>query len=273
MKETEKIASRENQKLKLVRAVRDGKFADLIFIEGARLVEEALRSNLSVEQCFVSTGFAKSERRRDLLGELTEREVPLFEVSDSIFQTIADTNSAQGVLLIAKRPEKAKSSIENRLRVNGGGPAIVIFLYQVNDPSNVGAVMRTAEAAGVAGVIISKDSADAFSPKALRSAMGAAFRVSIWADADLEEVLSWSRENGLRTTAADVNAKAAYSDIDWKIPRLLAFGSEAHGLHEDVRATIDDLTFIPMENGVESLNLAVAGGVILFEAKRQNSNA
>ena len=107
MEETEKITSRENQKLKLVRKIRDGKFDELIFIEGVRLVEEALRSNVSIVQCYVSTGFAKSERRRELLVALEKRELQLFEVSDSIFQSIAETNNAQGVILIAKRPESS----------------------------------------------------------------------------------------------------------------------------------------------------------------------
>lgn len=271
MKEIGKITSRDNQSLKLARKVRDNKVDDLIFIEGVRLVEEALISDLLLHECFVSAEFAKSQRRMELLNALVKTDgIQLFEVPDSIFQTLADTNHSQGVILIAKRPQNGQSLIEERLK-KGDGLPIVIFLYEINDPSNVGAVMRTAEAAGAEGVIISSNSSDAFSSKALRVAMGAAFRLAIWHSVDIENVLLWAREHDLRATAADTHAEKAYINIDWKTPRLLVLGSEAHGLSRSVLEKIDETINIPMENNVESLNLAVSCGVILFEAKRQNS--
>jgi TrmH family RNA methyltransferase len=145
----------------------------------------------------------------------------------------------------------------------------VIFLFEINNPSNLGAIFRTAEAAGAAGVIISAKSAAAFSPKAMRAALGANLRLPIWENARFEQVLIWASETKAITTAADINAVKKYTEIDWNQPRLLIFGSEAHGLSENARTSIEELIYIPMQNDVESLNLAVSCGIILFEAHRQ----
>jgi tRNA G18 (ribose-2'-O)-methylase SpoU len=146
---------------------------------------------------------------------------------------------------------------------------LVILLHQINNPANLGAILRTCEAVNIAGVILTTNSADAFSPKALRGAMGASLRLPIWMGADFFEVLDWARTKDLISVSADVNAARSYLEIDWIKPRLLIFGSEAHGLSAKEKETIDESLLIPMENKVESLNLAVSCGVILFEAKRQ----
>src|SRR5258708_36336930 len=99
--------------------------------------------------------------------------------------------------------------------------------------------------------------------------MGASFRLRVWENADFNEVLAWVKEGNLTTTAADIAAKNSYSEIDWKKPRLLIFGSEARGLGDEKLKGIAEKIYIPMENSVESLNLAVSAGIILFEAKLQ----
>jgi len=268
MTQIQKISSRDNPKLKLVRKVRDGSVADKIFIEGLRLAEEALRSKISIEECFISTEFEKAKRGRELLDKLIDRKIQICDVSDSIFSTVADTKNSQGIILIGDRPPGGKPLIEKNLQK---GHALVIFLSEINDPSNLGAVLRIAEAADVAGVISSKGSANAFSPKALRGAMGAGFRVLVWESAEIDEVLLWAKGQSLLLTATDVKAGTVYTKVDWKVPRLLVFGSEAHGLSGEVRQKMEEVIRIPMMNGVESLNLSVSCGILLFEALRQNS--
>lgn len=267
MREITKITSRDNAKLAIARKVRDGKVGDLIFIEGLRLAEETLRSGLFVSDCFVTPSFGESSRGRELIGDLHSRDVRVSEVPENLFQSIADTNNSQGIILIAERPGEGLPAIENNIRSTNS--AIVVFLNEISDPSNLGAVFRTAEAAGVAGVIVSRDSANVFSPKALRAAMGANLRVPVWENADLEDVIGWSRGIGLRSAAADISAEIAYTEIDWTRPRLIIFGSEAHGLSREALELVDETMLIPMKNDVESLNLAVSAGIILFEAVRQ----
>jgi RNA methyltransferase, TrmH family len=264
MRAFEKITSRDNSRLVSARKVRDGKDTTRIFVEGRRLVEEALRSPLVFEECYVSESFAGDE----LIKSLAERIDTVIELPDKIFATIADTSTPQGIVVIAKRPESLSDEIGGRLF--SGALPIVVFLKEINNPSNLGAILRTAEAANIAGVIVSRNSADVYSPRAIRGSMGACFRFPVWQNVSCEDVTAWSNERNLIVTASDISATKIYTEADWKMPRLLIFGSEAHGLDENELAAIDEKILIPMANDVESLNLAVSAGIILFEAKRQN---
>jgi RNA methyltransferase, TrmH family len=262
----QKITSRSNERLVRIRKVRDGKESDKIFIEGLRLAEETLRSNIELIEAVFSSTVADTKRRRKLLDELEGLDINLIEISDELFNTLADTTHSQGVALIAQRPETG--SFERVAKSKGD---LFLYLHEINDPSNVGAVFRTAEAAGVQAVILSKGSADAFSPKALRAGMAANLRLKLWDKADTGECILWAREQGIRVVAADIKGKRSYVEMDWKSPSLLMFGSEAHGLDDSVLELADEVFNIPMKNGVESLNLAVSAGIIMFEAVRQNS--
>lgn len=250
--------------------MRDGSVKDNIFVEGLRLAEEILRSNLKVSDFFYSRSFAQNERHKAFL-QKTEN-YPRAEVSDKIFDSISGTKTSQGIILIGEKPETGKKVVEANLQKNIQTP-LLILLHQINNPANLGAVLRTAEAVDALGIITTKNSADLFSPKALRGAMGASLRLSIWENADFSEVLDWAKEKKIVSTCADVGAEKSYTHIDWKAPRLMIFGSEAHGLIAEEKIQADESLIIPMSNEVESLNLAVACGIILFEAKRQREES
>ena len=268
-----KITSRDNQRLKFARKVADGRVKDAIFIEGARLAEEVIRAEIEIFDVLIAENFRETERGQKILRNLDDKTEHFAEISERIFNSVSDTKHSQGIIIIAAKPAAGKNIIEANLRKTERPLPLFILLHQINNPSNLGAILRTAEAAGVSGVITTENSADVFSPKALRGAMGAAFRLPVWTNADFFEALSWSKEKNLISVCADVNAEKSYLDIDWKKPRLLIFGSEAHGLNSEERRQIDESLIIPMENNVESLNLAVSCGVILFEAKRQSSRS
>lgn len=270
MTETTKITSRDNAKLKYARKVRDGREDDAIFVEGIRLAEEALRSGVRIHECLVSSKALKNERVETVTSQLIDAGVTINEVSDDLFSTISDTENPQGLLLICERPEEGRPAIEKAIDYLDGKVPIVVFLDEANNPSNLGAILRTAEAAGVLGVIVSKNSADPFSPKSLRASMGSAFRIPVWTGADTDEAVEWASGHEMIVTAADIEGNKTYTQIDWKKSRLLVFGSEAHGLREADKEKIQDLIRIPMDANVESLNLAVSAAVILFEAKRQS---
>ncbi len=259
-----KITSRDNQRLKLARKVRDGNIEDLIFVEGWRLCAEVLRSNLKIDEIFVSESFAKE----DFLSEVLEINIAVTQVSEKIFDSLADTKTSQGIVFVCHKPKTNSSLIEASLNEKKREFPLVILLQQINNPANLGAILRSCEAVDVTGVILTNNSTNAFAPKALRGAMGASFRLPIWENADFFEVIRWAKEYNLTSVCADINAQKSYVEIDWKKPRLLIFGSEAHGLSAEERAEVHESLVIPMENNVESLNLAVSCGVILFEAKK-----
>lgn len=250
------ITSRDNRKLKFARSVRDGRERGFVFVEGARLAAEAFAAGLKIAEVLVADDFDPSGTIPTGFG---------FEsVSRAAFDSVADTRSPQGIVVVAERPATGEPFEPD---FAAGTLPLVVFLHRINNPSNLGAIMRTAGAAGAAGVIVSRDSADAFSPRSLRASMGAAFRIPIWTGPDFAEAVRWARGRGLKTTAADIAGGLDYRDADWKVRRLLVFGSEAHGLNSDELSVIDESIVIPMASGVESLNLAVAAGIIIYRAR------
>jgi len=256
-----KITSRDNARLVHCRKVRDGKAKSQIFVEGKRLAAEAIRSDIEIDECFVTEEVAAS----NILDSVQDRCRAISIVSKKLFDSIADTDSPQGIILLATRPQDPFIS----KKIKPSDTSLFVFLHEVNNPSNVGAILRTAEAAGVSGVITSVNSADVYSPKAIRSAMGATFRIPIWAEAEFEDASAWARSNNIAALATAANGGVEYSMVDWTRSRLLIFGSEAHGLSQPMIANVGSTVHIPMENNVESLNLSVSAGIILFEAKRQ----
>ncbi len=261
----EKITSRENERLKHARRVRDGKETRSIFVEGVRLCSEVFRSGISVENVFVSDKF---DHKRTL-EEIAKTQANVFELSERLLDSIADTKSPQGIVLIARR-QPTTDIAELLIKTPAVSlPQIYVYLNEVNNPSNLGAVIRTAEAAGVSAVLTSPGSADAFSPKALRASMGSAFRVPIVRSAELTETIKAAKSSRVQILAVDSKGKIAYEDVDWRRPSMLVFGSEAAGLPDEILNIVDETISIPMQTPVESLNLAVSCGIVLFEARRQ----
>lgn len=266
-----KIESRDNPRLKHARKVRDGRVTEQIYVEGVRLAEEAVRSGLQIEECLYASSFGAAEREQELLSTVSRRCNDLFELSNRLFPSIADTKTTQGIILLCKRPAADRESFDRKIHLAGESLPLVVMLTEVNNPSNLGAVIRTAEAAGASGLIVSKNSADAFSPKALRAAMGSAFRLPVWEEAETDAVFRWARAKDLHIIAASGRGDTDYTEVDWTQRSLIVFGSEAHGLSAELVEETATKIRIPMESLVESLNLAVSVGVVLFEARRQNT--
>lgn len=267
------ITSKDNSKLKLARKIVAGQEDGLILLEGLRLVEEALRSEVAIVDALYTRKFAEGDRGNEVLAGITEKAAEdeartdgevLSEVDEQVFASVADTKTSQGIVVICRRPPASRADFERHSPVDGG---LYLALHEVGNPANLGAILRTAEAAGVGGVIVTKASTDPFSVKSLRAGMGSNLRLPVWTGPTLLEAVDWARTRGLCVTGADAHSGISYRETDWTRPRLLVFGSEAHGLSGEDLELMDERVMIPMANGVESLNLAVSAGVILFEAK------
>src|SRR5690348_12193961 len=183
------ITSRDNSLLMLARAVRDGRNTDYIFVEGLRLCEEALRSGLEIEAVVVSEELLQKARMAEAIAALDQAAQRGASVSEKLLESISYTKTPQGIVVLARRPE----SSEDRLVATLDENPLLVVLHQINDPVNVGAILRTAEAAGVRGVITTQNTSDPFSPKALRGAMGSAFRLPIWTGPTYEQMIEWCR--------------------------------------------------------------------------------
>ncbi|MDT4967698.1 MAG: methyltransferase, TrmH family, partial [Acidobacteriota bacterium] len=263
------ITSRDNSILKRARAVRDGKAREQIFIEGLRLCEEAVRarSNLEIVDIICTEHFVETDRGEKLLDELSQIGKRPALVRDSLFSTISDTKTPQGIVILAVRPSATPHAL---LKDRERAPLLVI-LCRINNPSNAGAIVRAAEAASATGVIVTEGSSDIYSPKALRGSMGSSFRLPSWTDIAIDEVFAFCREHGIRTICTDLSTERSYTEIDWTGPCALLLGPEASGLEREEIARSDETVRIPMQAPVESLNVAVAAGIVLYEAARQRA--
>jgi TrmH family RNA methyltransferase len=261
------ITSRDNSLLRRARAVRDGKISESIFVEGLRLCEEALASKLEIEAVISSDEIAAKDRAAQAIAELTRVAKTSVSVSEKLLESISFTKSPQGIIVLVGRPADDQESFSKR---QAKSPLLVV-LHEINNPVNVGAIVRAAEAAGATGVIATANTADPFSPKALRGAMGSAFRLPIWRGADYSNVISWCRSKQIRTIVADLSGSIGYSDVKWTQPSALILGRESTGLSSEETSSADQVVRIPMHGATESLNVAVAAGIILFEAARQRA--
>jgi RNA methyltransferase, TrmH family len=259
------ITSRDNSLLRQARAVRDGKVEELIFVEGLRLCEEALRSSMTIEAVIFSDEIARKDKAASTIAQLTKVARRSGEVSEKLLESISYTKTPQGVVVLAQRPDSSSSLVISN---NEESPLIVV-MHQINNPVNVGAILRTTEGAGATGAITTANTSDPFSPKSLRGAMGSAFRLPIWTGPDFQEVIEWCRSRQIQTISADVSSELPFTEIDWTGPRALILGPESTGLSETEMEAADISVRVPMQGSVESLNVAVAAGVLLYEAARQ----
>lgn len=256
------ITSPANERLKHARRARDGREEGLIFIEGERLIEECLQSGLMVTACFHSPEV--SARAERILAQIAERGCPLFPTADAVLDTISDTVNTQGIIVLAELPSYTLDQV-----LSSG--KLIVCLDAVQDPGNLGTIIRTAEAAGADGVIVLKGSVDAFAPKTLRSAMGSAFRLPIATDVISDELPYQSQAMGLKVVATMAEGETTYSDFDWQQPTIVIFGNEANGVRQDLLQRADARIRIPLCAPVESLNVSAAAAAILFEAARQRN--
>ncbi len=260
------ITSRRNPLAQRARAVRDGRERELVFVEGVRLCEEALRAGVRFESVLYTGALTDDVLGATLLERLSEVCRETHVVSEDVLDSVSDTKTPQGVVALARRPPTGREVLER-----AAGVPLVVVMHRANNPSNAGAALRVAEAAGATGVILTQGSTDPLSPKSLRGSMGSAFRLPLWTGPTLEEALEWCAVRGIRTVATAAGAPSAHTEVDWTRPAAVVVGPEAGGLSdEELRAAVESVR-IPMREPVESLNVAVALAVVLYEAARQRN--
>ncbi|MBE0592015.1 MAG: RNA methyltransferase [Gemmatimonadales bacterium] len=236
------------------------KRTSLAVAEGVRLVEEALAAGVPVAGVIVARSAAAHERTADLVAQATARAIPVEEVEDRLFAELADTETPQGILAIVDPPSWRLDDVHVQARQ----PALV--LDGVQDPGNVGTLLRTAFALGVPGALLLPGTADPRNPKVLRGAMGATFRLPTVLTTD-DEFASWTRKQQITVWAAVSEGKALARTA---VPERLALvvGNEGAGVRQFIRELSRQRVAIPLTRGVESLNVAVAAGILLYEVCR-----
>ena len=232
----------------------------LTLAEGVRVVEEAVAADVRLHGAVASASLSASARGAALLARLAERAVPIEEVPDREFRTLAETDTPQGVLAVIEPPTWTLDDIAPTPR------APVVVLDAVQDPGNVGTVIRTTFALGAAGALLLPGTADSANPKVIRAAMGASFRLPL-AAADHPAFAAWCNRGRVELwSAAAEGTPVGRTDAPERL--AVVVGNEGAGVTDAVRALAVRQVAIPLARGAESLNVAVAAGIMLFEVTR-----
>lgn len=223
-------------------------------VEGVKMFSEVPKENL--KGVYVSESFLKENK-----GKLQEADFQV--VSDSVFKKISDTVTPQGVLAVVAQNTKTLDELLNNRKKN---KSCIVVLDRLQDPGNLGTIIRTAEGAGVSGIVMSSDCADIYNPKVIRSTMGSVFRVPFVVVEDLPDAVEQMKACGITTYAAHLQGEDYNKGVFGKDIALL-IGNEARGLSEEISGKADQFIRIPMEGKVESLNAAVAAAILMYEAR------
>ena len=262
------ITSTQNETIKEIerlKTTKGRKEAQAYLLEGVRFLEEALKSGARIRQAFFTSRMFETDRTKVLMDQLKTQCVLLQEVSEHVLKKISDTDSPQGVVVVMEKPQSEETAFFE--------PSIgmAILLEEIQDPGNLGTILRTAYAAGVKEIFLSKGTVDPFNPKALRSTMGAIFNLRLHTGVDSIEIINMARSQGYKALVADLHKAEPYYEVDFNEKFLLVMGNEAQGLNSETIEACNKAIKIPMPGGAESLNVSLATGIILFEALRQRA--
>lgn len=245
------------QRLRRLMANRATRYSERAFVlEGSKLLTEALAANVDVESVFIAPG-----TRDAAVQAAADRGVRIHEFEPGVLERVAGTVTPQPVMAVAPLLVSESSQLSPT--------GFVVVLADVRDPGNAGTVLRSAEAAGAAGVVFCDGSVDPFNPKTVRSSAGALFHVPIVSAGTPSEVISQLGALGFTTVGTVMEGGVAYDEADLTRPLAFVFGNEANGLSAEVKSGLDSLLSIPIQGRSESLNVSMAASILCFETARQ----
>jgi len=227
-------------------------------VEGIKMVEEAPKDRII--KIYVSENFTKLNQ--EIIKKIgSEYEI----VSDNVFSQMSDTQTPQGILAIIKMVEYSIDDLIKNI-------PLIVIIENLQDPGNLGTIIRTGEGAGISGVLMSSNTVDIYNPKTIRSTMGSIFRVPFVYENDFLDAIDFIRNRNVPIYAAHLDGKNSYTAEKYNGPTAFLIGNESSGLKDETAKKADVLIRIPMGGKVESLNAAIATTVLLYEAKRQRDN-
>ena len=254
-----RITSRSNGRIKeIIKLMSSGRFraeSGLFVVEGMRLCADAMQSDISFRTLIISDTAA--EKHTETVKELEHISCETITLPDSLFDTLSDTKSPQGIMAVCEKPNYTAT-------IKTGGKYIA--LENLSDPANLGTISRTAEAIGLDALILSNDSCDPYSPKALRAGMGSLFRIPVIITDDFIGDIKSMKESGFRVYAAVVQPDAlSIKEADFSGGLVAIIGNEGNGLTDEVKSAASAQVTIPMKGRSESLNAAAAASILIWE--------
>ncbi|MBU3171602.1 TrmH family RNA methyltransferase [Clostridium estertheticum] len=258
----EYIQSKDNLLIKDIRKLKEKRYrvsSNMFLVEGFRFVEEALDSGFEVVHIFISARGEVKFENSSMKNKL-QVNTKVYGVSDSLFKNICDTDNPQGIIAsVRNKPVEIKYD-------NG----FYMLADRIQDPGNMGTIIRTAHAAGALGVILTKGTVDIYNEKTLRATMGSIFKIPIIYDNNLSLVQKL-KKSGFKLVTSSLDTDKNFYDIDLKGKIIISVGNEGNGISDEVYDICDLKIKIPMPGGAESLNAAVAASIMMYEVVRQKN--
>lgn len=236
-----------------------------LLIEGLRLCEEAVAANLNFKTLLYISNFPTTDRSQKLIAACQKKNILCEEIPTKALDKLADTKNPQGVVAIVKKPERNYSDFL------ASNPQTIIALFEINDPGNLGTILRTANWFGVDGVILSTNSVEYTNPKVVRASMGSAFHLPIFENAALSDFLNDLKQQGYSLYYADSNTGTNFHDVTYAKKSVLILNGETAEIDEDIKQVSHEKIIIPGEGKSDSLNVAIAAGIILSEINQKRN--
>mgnify|MGYP004687719803 FL=1 len=257
------ISSKENEIIKNIKKLKEKKYRDLnneYIIEGIKIIQEAIQENAKIKQIIICDDCEKNSNiSQEMMYEIAKYEC--IYVTNKIFTSLTDVKNPQGIMAIIEKNNSKKEGIDYN-------EDIIVALDDIQDPGNLGTILRTVDSIGINQILVSKGTADSYNPKVVRSTMGAIFRVKIIECEDLEKTLKEIKKRKFEILVTSLQTENSIYDIKYN-KKVIVIGNEANGVEEKIQNMADVKVKIPMLGKTESLNASVATGIILYEYVRQ----
>ena len=256
------ISSKENEVIKNIRKLKEKKYRDIensYVIEGIKLIKEAIAENANIKQIIMCEDYTDNlELDKDTLFEIAKYN--LIYVTRNIINLITDVKTPQGIIAVIEK--------NNNIEQIDYSQDIIVALDGVQDPGNLGTILRTVDSANLKQIILSKNCADPYNPKVVRSTMGGIFRINIIEVEDLENSLKQMKKNNFKVMVTSLDTEKSVYDVDYS-KKVIVIGNEANGVSKEVQDMADEKVIIPMLGKTESLNASVAAGIMIYEYVRR----
>jgi len=257
------ITSSTNAVLKKIKGLHHRNLREkqaLFLVEGPKCVEEAFQHGVAITDVVVSQTYLQ-ESSAAVQSKLTAVSV----VEDKLFKELTTTSTPAGIIAVAKMLPQAGEKVLSR------GNPLVLVAHGIQDPGNLGTMIRTALAASATAIVLTKGTVDPYNPKVVRSAMGALFALPMFWDLSFCDAVSLLKRHSLRVVACDAKSSLSYFQSDLSKPTAVIVGNEGHGFDQNDLKQVDEIVSIPMDEKSESLNAAISAAIVLFQAVQQRS--
>jgi len=261
-----RITSRQNPLVARYRSVARGEVADLMLLDGPHLVADALAAGILLRQVALTAEALGRPDVRAIVARLVRERIEMVTAAQPVMAALSPVQSPSVIVAIADRPPSDDT------RPYAGSASLLVIASDVQDPGNVGAIVRVGEAGGATGIVVAGTCADPFGWKALRGSMGSAFRLPIAIREHVDQAVADARRRHCRIVATVPHGGRSLFDVDLSAPVAILIGGEGAGLSPSVVDAADLRVTVPMEPTVDSLNVAVTAALLVYEAYRQRSN-